>query len=131
MTRRRLARLSVAGSGSSEALPYKEYTVQLPLPLASQLEALCEMHTHKSADAILLDLIGLALAQVRHAATQASDSAAEIQPDQHQHVYLLQGPFTEFHGLIYKHHRALEKALDKGETELRVPVDSYALGDLD
>jgi hypothetical protein len=128
MTRKHLQPSAV--SKLAGALPCKEYTVSLPLPLASQLEALCEMHTHKSTDAILLDLIGLALAQVKHAATQANDSPAEIQPDQHQHVYLLQGPFAEFHGLIYKHHRALEKALDKDETELVNPANAYTLDDL-
>lgn len=128
MTRKHLQ--SSAVSKLAGALPCKEYTLSLPLPLASQLEALCEIHPHKSTNTILLDLIGMALTQVTRAAAQASDTAAEIQPDQHQHVYLLQGPFAEFHGLIYKHHRALEKALDKDETELANPANAYTLDDL-
>ncbi len=50
-------------------------------------------------------------------------------PDTKQPIYLLTGPFAEFHGLIHRHHLALEHELAKDDPEALFPVDEYALGD--
>ena len=54
---------------------------------------------------------------------------APPEPDTREAVYLLTGPFAEFHGLICKHHLAREQTLAPDETP---PVtDPYALDDPD
>jgi hypothetical protein len=94
----------------------KKYSLSLPLPLASRIEALCEMHPHSPRTKIMSDLLHLGLMQVERAASHTGTEAIPYQPDTTQAVYLLNGPFDEFHGLIRKHHLAMEHAMDGEES---------------
>lgn len=97
----------------------KRYTCQVPLVLAARLEALFEMHPETESSLLLADLLALGLAQVEltRSATPLEASAAQpTQPTQpglhHPAIYLLTGPFDAFHGLVQKHHLALEHMQD-------------------
>lgn len=104
-------------------------TLRLPLPLAARLEALSEIHPHKSRSELIEDLLSLGLEQVERAAAQAHPGSAEFYPDTSRHIYLLNGPFSEFHGLIYKHHLALEREQENELPEAPYAADAYRLGD--
>ena len=108
-------------------LARKRYTCRLPLELASRLEALCEMHPLKTRTQIMADVLRLGLAEVERARTEAA--VAEFHPDTRQPIYLLTGPFAEFHGLTHKHHLAMEHELAKDDPQTSYPVDDYLLGD--
>lgn len=103
----------------------------LPAHIATRVEVLCTLHPHKKPQEIIRDLLELALTHIECAAAQRSGLPAEMPHGQHQHIYLLRGPFAEFHGLNYKHHHAMEKAADREESEHSISPDVYALGDND
>lgn len=107
----------------------KRYSCRLPLALASRLEALCEMHPQKTRAQLMGDLLGLGLTEVERASSGAAAEAAGFHPDTRQPIYLLTGPFAEFHGLIHKHHLAMEQELAKDDPQALYSVDDYTLGD--
>lgn len=45
-------------------------------------------------------------------------------------VYLLTGPFSEFHGLTFKHHLALERELDQTDPLSEHGAQAYELRDV-
>ncbi|MDO8702549.1 MAG: hypothetical protein Q7J77_09005 [Undibacterium sp.] len=106
----------------------KKYSLKLSLPLASKIEALSKMHPQKKRTDLIVDLIDLGLAQVEHAASHPSAEPPIFHPDTKQAIYLLNGPFAEFHGLIHKHHLAMEREIDEDDTDLLYPVDEHSLG---
>ncbi|CAN5808051.1 hypothetical protein BH11PSE12_BH11PSE12_27490 [soil metagenome] len=107
----------------------KQYAFHLPLQLASKIEALCEIHPHKTRSQLIEDLLNLGLTEIERAAAQASTNQAEIHADTSQPIYLLTGPFSEFHGLVFKHHNAMERALDSDEVDVPYLPDEYTLDD--
>lgn len=112
------------------------YSCRLPVALASRLEALCEMHHEKTRAQLMGDLIGLGLAEVERVAAGAVAAVASFHPDTRQAIYLLTGPFAEFHGLTSKHHLAMERdCMEREHTQDDVdemaPVDDYSLGDME
>lgn len=112
-------------------LARKKYACRLPLELASRLEALCEMHPGKTRAQLMRDVLGVGLAEVERAWSGNATGAPGFQPDTRQPIYLLSGPFAEFHGLIHKHHLAMEHELASDEPQVSYPVDDYTLGDVE
>lgn len=112
-------------------LTRKRYACRLPLELASRLEALCEMHPGKTRAQLMSDLLGLGLAEVERAWSGREAGMAGFQPDTRQPIYLPSGPFAEFHGLIHKHHLAMEHELAQDEPQVASPMDDYTLGEPD
>lgn len=102
------------------------YALRLPLHLASQLEALHDLHPQTSHAQLITDVLALGLAEVRRARERTPpEPMAPQAPDEREAVYLLTGPFSAFHGLVCKHHLALEQELAPHET---TPLtDPYAL----
>ena len=92
----------------------KHYACQVPLALAARLEALFDMHPEKQRSQLMADLLALGLGQVER--TRSGFTLAEPLPDAHAPIYLLTGPFDAFHGLVHKHHLALERTLDEADT---------------
>lgn len=115
---------------AARRLAHKTYSLQLPLQLASRLEALSEMYPARPQAELLVDLLGLGLAQLEQHWPQAKTCVAAdpFHPDQRSPVYLLTGPFDEFHGLVRKHHGAMARELDRDEPEPLHPLDEYRLG---
>jgi hypothetical protein len=121
-------------------LSRKKYTFQLPLDVAAHLEALCEMHADTRRAQVLADVLALGLAQVTqahteahaqpHAAARASQAAEWSAPDTKQAIYLLTGPFAEFHKLVRVHHLALEHE-QSGDEPIPPAVNHYRLVDLE
>ena len=108
----------------------KNYSVKLSNALAAKLEAVCEMHPHKKPAQVLADLLALALAEIERRADEHTEGGTlEMQADPSQAVYLLGGPFAEFHGLVRKHHHALAQRVDEDE-DIPAPVaaQAYQLG---
>jgi hypothetical protein len=110
--------------------PMKNYSVKLTNALAAKLEAVCEMHPHKKPAQVLADLLTLALTEIERRADQHTEGGTlELQADPSQAVYLLGGPFAEFHGLVRKHHHALSQRVDGDEdTQAPVATRAYQLG---
>ena len=108
----------------------KNYSVKLTNALAAKLEAVCEMHAHKKPEQVIADLLALALAEIeRHASERTEAGTLELQPDPSQAVYLLGGPFAEFHGLVRKHHHALsQRVAEDEEAQIPVAARAYQLG---
>ena len=128
-------------------LSRKKYTFQLPLDVAAQQEALCEMHADTRRAQVLADVLALGLAQVTQAHAKAhaqAHSQAAHQtpgagavpavegsaPDTKQAIYLLTGPFAEFHKLVRVHHLALEHEI-AGDEPIPPAVNNYRLVDLE
>lgn len=93
----------------------KRYTCQVSLALAAQLEALFEMHPEADPNQLMADLLALGLAQIERTQSERPPAALERMPDTHQPIYLLTGPFDAFHGLVHKHHLALERAQEHND----------------
>lgn len=113
-------------------LSRKKYTFQLPLDVAARLEALCELHADTRRAQVLADVLALGLTQVAQAhAPPASAPAMEVSaPDTSQAIYLLTGPFAEFHKLVRMHHLALEHEM-AGDEPIPPAVNNYRLVDLE
>ena len=94
----------------------KHYACQVPLALAARLEALFDMHPEKQRSQLMADLLALGLDQVERTRSGLTLAEPEPLPDAHAPIYLLTGPFDAFHGLVHKHHLALERALDEADT---------------
>lgn len=107
----------------------RPYTLRLPIPLAARLEALSELHPQTPRAQLLVDLLALGLQAVEHARSPTRPAATSLVPDTSQRVYLLHGPFAEFHGLVHKHHLALEHELAGDDPPACRPQDDYTLGD--
>jgi len=104
-------------------------SLRLPLPMAARLAALHELHRGKTLNTLTVDLLRLALEQV-----DASTARAESTPALPLHagtppVYLVSGAFPEFHHLVLKHHRRLERERGGVPAE-REPTDSGSGYDL-
>lgn len=124
-------RSPVRPRASGASLARKRYALRLPLAIASRLEALCEMHPQATRAQLITDLLGLGLAQVeRRESTEALASPTPFHPDMRQPIYLLTGPFSEFRGLTYKHHLAMERELDGDDPQALHAPDDYELGDV-
>ena len=117
------------GAERGRRLARKRYSCRLPIELASRLEALCEIHPQKTRTQLITDLLGLGLAEAERAWSGAATGLAGFHPDTRQPIYLLSGPFAEFHGLTYKHHLAMENELAKDDPQASYPVDEFMLGD--
>lgn len=104
------------------------YSLSLPLALASRLAALGELHPHKTQAELLTDLVALGLSEVERQWPGRPAQAIEFHPDPREAVYLVTGPFAEFHGLTHKHHLALEQALANPDPQTNFSPDDYALG---
>jgi hypothetical protein len=107
----------------------KVYACRLPLALASRLEALCELHPDKSRSQLMSDLIDLGLTEVEQAWPGHAVSTAEFRADARRPIYLVAGPFSEFHGLTRKHHLAMAHELSKDDPQTADPINDYWLGD--
>jgi hypothetical protein len=107
----------------------KRYTCLLPLDLAARLETLFEMHPETPRSKVIADLLRLGVAEVErtHAVVELAHPFAP--GDNRQHIYLLSGPFAEFHKLTYKHHLALERAQNKEDASEPNTNAGYQLGD--
>ncbi len=68
---------------------------------------------------MLTDLITLGLSQVEMATAQSTQTP----------VFLLNGPFAEFHHLVVKHHRRMERELAGEDLELPAAPDPYNLNE--
>jgi predicted DNA-binding protein len=116
---------------SSLQLARKRYSFRLPIELASRLEALFEMHPKQRRSHLVGDLLRLGLAEVERVQTAVVAGEAEFHPDKKQPIYLLTGPFAEFHGLTRKHHLAMEHELAKDDVEPSNSMGEYSLGDVE
>ena len=120
---------AVPGGATPASLARRRYGLRLPIPLVARIEALCEMHPGTPRSRLLADLVGLGLAELGRNAARNSRVASDFHPDTSQTIYLLDGPFAEFHGLTAKHHRALERELAGDEPQPGSGRDPYLLGD--
>jgi hypothetical protein len=102
-------------------------SLRLPLPLAARLAALCELHPDRPRAKILVDLLNLGLAEVERASPPPAGQTAAVPRAGPPPVYLLGGPFPEFHHLLVKHHRRLERELAAEDPEIPAAPDAYDL----
>ena len=107
----------------------RRVSLRLPIGLAARLAALCEMHKQKSRTEILTDLLTFALSQVEKAAPPRSGLDQAALQSAQTPVYLLSGPFFEFHHLVVKHHRRMERELTGEDLELPAVPDPYDLNE--
>jgi len=102
-------------------------SLRLPLSLAARLAALCELHPARTRAKILVDLLNLGLAEVERASPPLTGQAPALPHAGPPPVYLLGGPFPEFHHLLVKHHRRLERELAAEDSEIPAAPDTYDL----
>lgn len=105
----------------------KRYVVKIPVQFAARLEALFEMHPKKSQNQIICDVVEMGLTELDFQATGNTPVPIESGSDKRQAIYLVEGPFAEFHKLVLKHHYALEQELDKAGVEPQPPRDPFQL----
>jgi hypothetical protein len=105
----------------------RRISLRLPLPLAARLAALCELHPNRPRAKILVDLLNLGLAEVERASPPSTGQTPALPHSGPPPVYLLAGPFPEFHHLLVKHHRRLERELAAEDPETPAAPDAYDL----
>lgn len=62
---------------------------------------------------------------------RSTPDPVELDVYRHRAIYLLNGPFSEFHKLVRKHHYAREQELDQAGAEPQPPKDPFQLEDTD
>ncbi len=87
------------------------------------------MHREKTCSQLIGDLLALGVAEVERAQGGPTGALPTALPHGKPHIYLLNGPFAEFHGLTRKHHLAMEHAMDQDEAA--PALLNYRLGDDD
>ncbi len=102
-------------------------SLRLPLPMAARLAALCELHPGRPRAKILVDVLNLGLAEVERASPSPTGQTPALPHIGPSPVYLLGGPFPEFHHLLVKHHRRLERELATDDPEIPATPDAYDL----
>jgi hypothetical protein len=122
---------NISSAELDKRLARMKYSFRLPIEVASRIEALCEMHPQTTRVQLLRDLLGLGLAEVARTQSKLMVGSTEFQPDKQQPIYLLTGPFAEFHGLTRKHHLAMGHELAKDDAEPSSSIGQYTLGDIE
>ena len=107
----------------------KRYICQLPPDLAASQKALFEMHPHPPRSRVMSDILCLGMAEVQRTQVGGHLVQSLSQPELRQPIYLLTGPFSAFHKLLYQHHLALERAGAKGGESHLNNTAGYQLGD--
>jgi hypothetical protein len=107
----------------------RRIALTLPVPLAARLAAWCEMHPQRTRSQWLLDWLDAALVGAERSLPRLRGAVVDVHPDTRQPIYLLTGPFAEFHGLVNKHHLELEHELDHEAPEAPYPAVEYLLGE--
>lgn len=119
----------VSDNQPGDRLARKKYTFRLPIPLAARIEALCDLHPRTPRRQLIADLLTLGVAEVENVHVRQTDGVPSWWPKEESHIYLLTGPFSEFHGLARKHHLAMEHALDNDKAP--PSLLDYQLDDVD
>jgi hypothetical protein len=120
-------------TGAQAAQAHQVYRLSLPLALAARLAALGELHPHKTPEALLTDLVALGLSEIERQWPGRPEQSPDFHPDTRLPVYLVTGPFAAFHGLMHKHHLALEQAQAqaKEDPQTNASPNDYSLGEAD
>ena len=109
----------------------KRYSFRPELEVASRLDALCALHPRTARHRLLVELISLGLIEFERTRIPSNRDRTDFHSDPGRKIYLPTGPFSEFRGLLHKHHLALEHELAKDDAQARPIENDYTLGDLD
>lgn len=103
----------------------KRYCCHLPPHLAVRFDKLYQAHPELSHEKLMCNLLGLALYRMDKAPEEHNPQWMTRCANMQRKVYLLFGPFSEFHGLFFKHHSALDKDYIKNEIDIEALIDEY------
>lgn len=109
----------------------KRYAIRLPISLAARIEALSELHPLKTSSELIADVLSLGFQKIENENKFHLHDTAPVWPNSMQPVYLLHGPFSEFHGLVRKHHLALEHEFPEDGNQREAKQDLYLLDNFD
>jgi predicted DNA-binding protein len=115
------------GRNGASRRTIKTYSIQLPLKLADKLEALFATHKKNARTKVLRDVLTLGLHEIEKASATAI-GVQGFQPDTQQPVYLLTGPFSEFHNVIHKDRNARDREIFEDGPQPTGFKDDYCLG---
>lgn len=96
-------------------LTAKQYTIRLPIPVAAQISALCDLYPNKNRTELIGDLLASALDVVKDALPYTEGKEIMGHEDDGKPVYKIHGPQAEFNRLTRKYTAELEAELTQGE----------------
>jgi hypothetical protein len=109
----------------------RRYSFRLSKSLSDQFQDFCNLHPHINPQSLINHLVLLGLGQAMPSMRVKPVSKTASAHDFHQHVTLLSEPFAEFHGLVFKKHRAIDRAFSPDQSEIKKQTNTYVLDVLD
>ncbi len=107
--------IAVWAAPDNTQLTAKQYTIRLPIHVAAQISALCDLYPKKNRTDLIGDLLASALDAVRNALPYTEGSEIIGHEDNGEPVYEIYGPRANFHRLTSKYTEELKRELTPGE----------------
>jgi len=95
-------------------LTAKQYTIRLPIPVAAQIAALCDLYPNKNRTELIGDLLASALDAVKEALPYSQSDEVIGLDEKDEPVYRIYGPQQKFYDLTKKYTKELETELAHG-----------------
>ena len=99
------------GAPDHSRVASKQFTFRLPVGVAAQIGALCELYPNKTRTQILGDLLGAALHEMEQGLPSTDGRFLGTLPETGEDIHEMVGPRREFRDLANKHFRELEREL--------------------
>jgi hypothetical protein len=96
-------------------LTAKQYTIRLPIRVAAQISALCDLYPKKTRTELIGDLLASALDAVSEALPYTEGQEVIGIDENNEPVHPIHGPRTEFRKLANKYTKDLEAELTQAE----------------
>ena len=95
-------------------LTAKQYTIRLPIPVAAQISALCDLYPNKNRTELIGDLLASALDVVKDTLPYSQSDEVIGLDEKDEPVYRIYGPQQKFYELTRKYTNELEAELAQG-----------------
>lgn len=107
---------------------WNKHSLRVPEPLALRMKSLLDTCREVDPNQLICEVLRLGLDEVEKATSRTSAGQPEFCTDSSQPVYLLTGPFSEFHGISHRPRRTLDHAPYAEDAESGGTADQYSLG---
>lgn len=114
--------LTIWGAPDNTQLTAKQYTIRLPILVAAQISALCEMYPKKNRTELIGDLLATALEEVKEALPIYEGKEFEGLGPDGEPGHEMYGPRVTFDSLVAKYTRELEA--EHGEEQRSLKPES-------
>ena len=123
--------VTVWAAPDNTQLTAKQYTIRLPIRVAAQISALCDLYPRKNRTELIGDLLASALDAVSDALPFTEGQTVIGLDDNHEPAHEIYGPRADFPRLTNKYIKELEAEITPGKSVASVkptPVTAKGKG---